>query len=466
MSDAYENGCEVLGFVNGDWDKSNAYNAGDVVRYWGGYYQATRRIEAPFIPFLQSGEVPGESSAWVQVPASTVIYGEYTPVDSAADLEAHPLAPGEYGPAYEGATIDQLSPADQAALTSQIMPPDTKVNIDRGDSSSNNAGVAQASAPYTAFSPSLGTPTLQMDPSLMATPGADTTADAASVSSFSSTPYTPYKPSLGAQQLQMDPSLMSTTSSTAYTPTSASAAPQTANSTFSSTPYTPYKPSLGAQQLQMDPSLSSLSTAGPQLTQPSFTAPTGSASGGAGAGGLGTPTLQMNPSLAASQGGGGGGGAAAAGGMGGGGIYGGVFSAAGGLVSGASDALTSYYAKNKSQKAQQEADIAAKNAAATAQVKAAQDAREAARLAAIKPSAANQAKLNAANARLAGIKQKTSTFYKAHPDFDPVEIAKKAAAAAAALAALKKKNFLIGAGVFGVAALGLVLYKKKVIKLK
>jgi hypothetical protein len=74
---AYKHGMDVLGASDvsvKDWDNSQSFAAGDIVRYYGGYYKATRSVTAPMIPFLQAGEVPGVSDAWKEVKAESVIY--------------------------------------------------------------------------------------------------------------------------------------------------------------------------------------------------------------------------------------------------------------------------------------------------------------------------------------------------------------------------------------------------------
>ncbi len=58
-------GYDILGAPS--WDNSLDYAKGSKVQYWSKVYQATRDISAPFLPSLQSGEVPGESDAWTVV---------------------------------------------------------------------------------------------------------------------------------------------------------------------------------------------------------------------------------------------------------------------------------------------------------------------------------------------------------------------------------------------------------------
>lgn len=41
------------------------YQVGDVVKYWGSYWRAKQPVQAPLVPFLEAGEVPGDSDAWL-----------------------------------------------------------------------------------------------------------------------------------------------------------------------------------------------------------------------------------------------------------------------------------------------------------------------------------------------------------------------------------------------------------------
>lgn len=71
---------EILGDAVGtavnitDWDSGAPYAAGDVVRYWGGYYKANRAIDAGSI--FWGNAAPDKGDAWTEVAASTVIYGD------------------------------------------------------------------------------------------------------------------------------------------------------------------------------------------------------------------------------------------------------------------------------------------------------------------------------------------------------------------------------------------------------
>lgn len=58
------------------FDNTKSYDPGDIVTYWGSYWRAVRPVEPPFITWLQSGEVPGESDSWVPAFASTVAAGD------------------------------------------------------------------------------------------------------------------------------------------------------------------------------------------------------------------------------------------------------------------------------------------------------------------------------------------------------------------------------------------------------
>lgn len=57
---ASKHAAEVLGID--EFDKSNAYSAGDVVTYSGDWWRATRDISS--VGFFSGGEVPGKSDAW------------------------------------------------------------------------------------------------------------------------------------------------------------------------------------------------------------------------------------------------------------------------------------------------------------------------------------------------------------------------------------------------------------------
>ncbi len=54
------------------WDNGETYEAGDVVYHNERNWRATRKVEAPWFPLFQSGEVPGESDAWWSVGAPQV----------------------------------------------------------------------------------------------------------------------------------------------------------------------------------------------------------------------------------------------------------------------------------------------------------------------------------------------------------------------------------------------------------
>lgn len=58
---------QVSGGVR-SWDNHFAYAEGDVVFYEGRYYRARRDIEPPMFPVLMSGEVPGASDVWKEIP--------------------------------------------------------------------------------------------------------------------------------------------------------------------------------------------------------------------------------------------------------------------------------------------------------------------------------------------------------------------------------------------------------------
>ncbi len=65
---------DEVGTVQHDpFDNAHAYKMGDVVTYWGQYWKATRDISPPWFPSLQSGEVPGSSSAWASLNAQEVV---------------------------------------------------------------------------------------------------------------------------------------------------------------------------------------------------------------------------------------------------------------------------------------------------------------------------------------------------------------------------------------------------------
>jgi peptidoglycan hydrolase-like protein with peptidoglycan-binding domain len=55
------------------FDNSKSYSSGDVVTYYGQYWQATRDISPPMFPSIQSGEVPGQSDAWSSMSADAVV---------------------------------------------------------------------------------------------------------------------------------------------------------------------------------------------------------------------------------------------------------------------------------------------------------------------------------------------------------------------------------------------------------
>lgn len=55
------------------FDNSQSYKAGDVVTYWGQYWQATRDVSPPWIPLIQSGDVPGSSDAWRSMSGDEVV---------------------------------------------------------------------------------------------------------------------------------------------------------------------------------------------------------------------------------------------------------------------------------------------------------------------------------------------------------------------------------------------------------
>jgi hypothetical protein len=58
------------------FDNTQSYAPGEIATYWGNYWQATRQVDPPIIPWLQSGDVPGESDAWKSAPAGSVILGD------------------------------------------------------------------------------------------------------------------------------------------------------------------------------------------------------------------------------------------------------------------------------------------------------------------------------------------------------------------------------------------------------
>ena len=56
-----------------DFDNSNSYSKGDVVSYWGQYWQATRDVKPPMFPSIMSGDVPGDSDAWRSMTAQEIV---------------------------------------------------------------------------------------------------------------------------------------------------------------------------------------------------------------------------------------------------------------------------------------------------------------------------------------------------------------------------------------------------------
>ena len=65
------------------FDNSQWYKAGDVVTYWCQYWQATRDVSPPWIPLIQSGEVPGSSDAWRSMSGDEVVNKVLMPLDEA-----------------------------------------------------------------------------------------------------------------------------------------------------------------------------------------------------------------------------------------------------------------------------------------------------------------------------------------------------------------------------------------------
>lgn len=59
---------EILGSDIADWDKTAAYSAGTVVRFWGMFFKATRDISSA--SFFWGNTEPDKSDAWQQVDAS------------------------------------------------------------------------------------------------------------------------------------------------------------------------------------------------------------------------------------------------------------------------------------------------------------------------------------------------------------------------------------------------------------
>lgn len=55
------------------FDNSQSYSQGSVVTYYGQYWQANRDISPPMFPSIQSGDVPGSSSAWRSMSADEVV---------------------------------------------------------------------------------------------------------------------------------------------------------------------------------------------------------------------------------------------------------------------------------------------------------------------------------------------------------------------------------------------------------
>jgi len=55
-----------------DFSNRDSYQPGEIVRYWGNYWKATRPVTPPWFPSLMSGDVPGESGAWVQASATEI----------------------------------------------------------------------------------------------------------------------------------------------------------------------------------------------------------------------------------------------------------------------------------------------------------------------------------------------------------------------------------------------------------
>lgn len=66
---------DVLGVNSWEWDNRKSYKTGDVVSYWGSYWRAARAISPPMFPSIQSGEVPGDSDAWSAGASSADVMG-------------------------------------------------------------------------------------------------------------------------------------------------------------------------------------------------------------------------------------------------------------------------------------------------------------------------------------------------------------------------------------------------------
>ncbi len=55
------------------FDNTQMYKVGDVVTYWGQYWQATRDVLPPMMPSIMKGDVPGGSDAWRSLSADEVV---------------------------------------------------------------------------------------------------------------------------------------------------------------------------------------------------------------------------------------------------------------------------------------------------------------------------------------------------------------------------------------------------------
>jgi hypothetical protein len=55
------------------WDNSQTYPTGSYCYNNGRYYRALRDVTPPFLPSLQSGDVPGDSDAWREVSAAEAL---------------------------------------------------------------------------------------------------------------------------------------------------------------------------------------------------------------------------------------------------------------------------------------------------------------------------------------------------------------------------------------------------------
>jgi peptidoglycan hydrolase-like protein with peptidoglycan-binding domain len=66
-------GSDVVGDeVHPPFDNTQIYRPGDIVTYWGQWWQATRDVLPPMLPMFMKGEVPGSSDAWRSMSALEV----------------------------------------------------------------------------------------------------------------------------------------------------------------------------------------------------------------------------------------------------------------------------------------------------------------------------------------------------------------------------------------------------------